>query len=374
MNVLDLLKKNILKEYFFFNDWSGADERERTRKIVAEFLDCEDERHRETLANLITNYTLLPHAKGAEIAPLLDIMNMFELFEQYSYRKNRKHMTHQVYTFLLGLLLYENVAAVREKLDCEIRSTTNLFSSGDEKGEFLFRWRLASLTHDLGNGISLFENDNIKIEKYIFYLQLLSNEQWGGEDEGVEEMLTLVNGKSSLELLDEMAGNDYLVEFYEYLKSHPLKKIYYDHGIMSAVILLKLLDRMYSKYDGRTIEYKGHRVAFNRTFFEKSIVPAAYAMAFHNLDFYPHLISMIWKTTNIYDFNDKPFCWLLKICDILQEWNKPRASDEKGIILPNEIELKLKSSKIIIEKFPRKNELEERFSRFFVAENIVKIK
>ena len=61
-------------------------------RIVTEFLNCNDEHHREALANLIINYSLMPHAKGAEIAPLLGIMNMFELFEQYNYKKNRKHM------------------------------------------------------------------------------------------------------------------------------------------------------------------------------------------------------------------------------------------------------------------------------------------
>ena len=79
MNILELLTENIKKDYFFFNEYSGAIERENIYKVVVEFLNCDDERHREGLASLIINYVLLPHAKGSEIAPLLGIMNMFEL-------------------------------------------------------------------------------------------------------------------------------------------------------------------------------------------------------------------------------------------------------------------------------------------------------
>lgn len=374
MNILELLKENVKKDGFFFNEYSGANERENTERIVSEFLDCDDERHRETLASLIANYTLLPHAKGAEIAPLLDTMNMFELFEQYTYKKNRKHLVHQVYTFLLGLLFYENVVRIREKINSEMRSTTNIFSSGNEKGEFLFRWRLASLTHDLGNGISLFENNDEKINKYIFYLQLLSNEQWGSRYDSIEKLLVLNDGRRSLELLDLIDGTDYLMRFFEHLSSTPFENIYYDHGVMSSIILLKLLDSMYSKYDGQTIEHKGHLASFKRTIFEKSIVQTAYAIAFHNLDFYPDIISTIWGTTKLYDFENNPFCWLLKICDTLQEWNKPRASDETDYIMPSKTELELEPDTILIRKYPKKKELEEKISRFFISNNIIQIK
>ena len=374
MNILELLKQNVKKDWFFFNQSSGVYERENTERIVSEFLDCADERHRETLANLIANYILLPHSKGAEIAPLLDVMNMFELFEPYNYRENRKHMVHQVYTFLLGLLLYENVSKIREKIDREMRSTTEIFSSGDEKGEFLFRWRLGSLTHDLGNGISLFENDQEKINKYIFYLQLLSNEQWGFECDGIEKLLVLDDGRRTLKLLDRIDGTNYITKFFETLRSHPFKNIFYDHGVMSSVILLKLLDRMYSTYDGQTIQYKGHRVSFRRSFFEKSIVQTAYAIAYHNLDFYPDIVFDMWKKTELYDFERRPFCWLLKICDTLQEWNKPRAYDEKGYINPRRIELELEANTILIKKYPQRKELEEKLSRFFKTSDVIQIK
>ena len=223
MNIIDLLKENVKNDEFFFNQYSGANEKENTERIVTEFLNCEDERHRETLSSLIINYSLLPHAKGAEIAPLLGIMNMFELHESYNYKANRKHLIHQVYTFLLGLLIYNNVDKVREQINNEMRDTTSIFSSGNEKGEFLFRWRLASLTHDLGNGISLFENDDEKIGKYVFYLQLLSNENWGYEQDGITKLLVLDNGRKSLDLLDRVDNTNHFNQFFDYLSAILIK-------------------------------------------------------------------------------------------------------------------------------------------------------
>jgi len=297
MNINDIFKDNVKKNGFFFNRYSGANEKENTEKIITEFLNCENERHRETLAYLIINYSLLPHAKGAEIAPLLGIMNMFELHESYNYKANRKHLVHQVYTFLLGLLIYNNMEKVREQINNEMNGTTNNFSSGDEKGEFLFRWKLASLTHNLGNGLSFFGNDKEKIGKYIFYLQLLSNENWGYDQNGITKLLVLDSGKKSLNLLDDVDNANYFDQFFDYLSINPFKSIYYDHGIMTSIILLKILDHMYTKYDGRTIDYKGYSVSFERSFFDKSIVQTAYAIALHNLDFYPKIISNIWGTT-----------------------------------------------------------------------------
>jgi hypothetical protein len=63
----------------------------------------------------------------------------------------------------------------------------------------------------------------------------------------------------------------------------------------------------------------------------------------------------------------------LKICDTLQEWNKPRASDETDIIAPSEIELILGPNTITIKKFSKKKDLEEKFSRFFIGNDIIQI-
>lgn len=374
MNIIELLKVNIEKEWFFYNHNSSQNDRDNMEKVVGDFLNCDKEHHRETLANIITNYALQPHAKGAEIAPLVDVMNMFEIYGIYGFKNNRKHMIHQVYTFLLGLLLYENVTKIKNEIDNEMRSTTRRYSSGDVKGEFLFRWRLASLSHDIGNGVSLFANDNTKIDNYIFYLQLLSNESWGWNYDGINKLLFLDSGNESLELLDRIDRSNHFSTFYYFLKENPLKTIYYDHGIMSAIILLKILDVMYSKYNEQTIQFKGHSVTFKRSFFEKSIAQAAYAVAIHNLDFYPKILIDIWGTKRIYNFSLRPLSWLLKICDTLQEWNKPKAKKETDYITPDEIELELLNDSVIIKKFPEKDKLKKKLDEFYVGTDIINIK
>jgi len=373
MDIVELLKRDIQAEDFFFNSYSGANERENLRKIVNEFLGCKDERHRETLSVIITNYVLLPHAKGAEIAPLMDILNMFELFENYEYDKNRKHMVHQLNTFLVGLLLYKNVGKLRKLIDQEMRNTTDCYSSGDPKGEFLFRWRLCSLCHDLGNGISLFGNDKEKIDKYLFYLRLLTNEEWDSEAEGIEKLLPLDRRLNSLGVLASVGKDPRLTVFFEELKENPYKNIYYDHGIASALILLKVLDQIYEKLDGKTVYYKGHNVSFNRIYFDKSIAGSAYAIAVHNVDFYPELYERIWGKGKIFDVRKHPLVFLLKLSDLLQEWYKPKAADESDSVEPRDIELDFRPGRIRVVRYPKKEELAEKISRFFNHENMIEI-
>ena len=67
------------------------------------------------------------------------------------------------------------------------------------------------------------------------------------------------------------------------------------------------------------------------------------------------IIKKIWGTTKLYDFEKKPFCWLLKICDTLQEWNKSKASDENDYITPDKIIIKFEADKIILKKYPKRH-------------------
>jgi|GEM_PF-6841928 len=373
MDILEYLKQDINDEYFFFNRNSGADARKNLRTIVADFLNCDNERHRGTLAAMIINYVLLPHAKGAEAASLADVLNMFELFGQYDYTENRKHLVHQLNTFLLGLLLYKNVDTLRDHINKEMENTTDFYSSGDKKGEFLFRWRLCALCHDIGNGISLFKDDTDQINKYIFYLQLLTNEKWGEAEEGVHKLLSLDRDKNALSVLDEVGENTNMTDFFRSLKGNPVKDIYYDHGVVSALILLKLLDQMYSKLSEQTIHYKGHNVSFKRKYFDNSIVRSAYAIAVHNIDFYPDIYATIWSSERMYDSEKRPLVFLLKICDSLQEWYKAKALDETDYIEPSQIELQLDRDKIGIKKFPEKRGLVRKLDKYFNHHGLIDI-
>ena len=72
---------------------------------------------------------------------------------------------HQANVFLIGLYLYGNFPKIQTAINAEMRRNSKLvylasgaacrFSGDTESGEFLFRWRMASVVNDLGYIFSL---------------------------------------------------------------------------------------------------------------------------------------------------------------------------------------------------------------------------
>jgi hypothetical protein len=219
---------------------------------------------------------LRPHAKGGEAEAFGDVLNNTELFGVYDYKKNRKHLVHSVNTFLLGLLMYRSVGRLRQVIDRSMVDTTNRLSSGSAEGEFLFRWRLASLMHDIGNAIALFGDDSTKIGEYLFRFQVKLDQIWDPSDQPrINCLLGLSRGKDSLEALDTCGNVFSLKAFFEELRTKPYKGIHYDHGLMSALLMLRALDEVYERRGGVTCNVNGHTVSFDREFFDQSILRAA---------------------------------------------------------------------------------------------------
>jgi hypothetical protein len=124
------------------------------------------------------NYILYQHDKNCVVGPVIEFLNNFELYGEYEYKYQRLHFTHQANVFLLGLYLYHTVPDIKNAIDLEMERTTSdqeitinqlsenwRYSGRTQYGEFLYRWRLASLSHDLGYGISLSGSDETKIKR-----------------------------------------------------------------------------------------------------------------------------------------------------------------------------------------------------------------
>ena len=121
-SIQDLIKDMLEKhEYFFFSGYSGAKHRETLKWLVNEFLNCKNVRERDFIASVIISNALRPHAKGPEVVAAGSVLNAAELFGIHQIESNRKHFVHQVYTFLVGLLLYNHVSTLREKLNKEMQ-------------------------------------------------------------------------------------------------------------------------------------------------------------------------------------------------------------------------------------------------------------
>jgi len=379
VNVVELLQGAVrTNDFFFFNAYTGADTRDNFARVAIEFLDAPSEELRDFLARQVMCCGLAPHAKGTQTASFGDLLNVTEVLCAYAYKKNRKHLCHSVNTFLLGLLIYHNLPLLRGQIDNEIENDASLFSGGDVYGEFLFRWRLASLMHDLGNGVSLFAKDADEIDRYLFHVMMRAEAHWpkDGQDKlTVECLVGLARGKNALTELDKVDGGLRFRKFFDQLKQNPYKSICYDHGLVSALLILKVIDGMYSRYDAaesKRIEVDGHGVSFDRGFFDKSVMHAAHAVAIHNLDFYPAKYRPDWPN-RLYDASGHPFAFLLKLADTLQEWNKLPAKGGTDYIKPEDIVLRFEDNTLVIEKYPKLDELRQRIDEFFAMENVLTV-
>ena len=97
-----------------------------------------------------------------------------------------------------------------------------------------------------------------------------------------------------------------------------------DHGIASAILTMKALSE----------KYRIHQ--WNEEDFNKYIINACSAIFIHNL----RINKFIWN------FNDFPLASLLKICDELQDWDRPTEENIKGNS-PKDYDLKFKKDGII---------------------------
>ena len=385
MNIKQQIKSVVNRDNSFGNDFSWNTNNE-FKQLIFEFLENSIFDDAVESAKKLTKFILNQHEKNRYVEPILDLLKCFELGGHYSYEQQRVHYIHQLNVFLLGLYLYQIVPDIKNSIAKEMESTTtdlNLYINGIDQnwrysgetqyGEFLYRWRLSSLSHDLGYLISL----NKKGTKEIIDM--------------VNEVLSLYETKISkiediwifegINLLDQLNGaipEVSIKEYMNYQSKNPFKgDVYYDHGIISALILLRLMNEAYAKHNqsGCLISTK---VVWHSSFLTSSVLQAAVAVSLHNLNQDEEALKACTKDLKIFDVNKRPLSWLLKIADTLQEWDKPRAMQENlsstlldcgnyGILYHNK--------KIITKYFPndKKAEVNNFLQQYTYPSNIVYI-
>ena len=83
-----------------------------------------------------------------------------------------------------------------------------------------------------------------------------------------------------------------------------------------------------------------------------SILQISTVMAMHNLEKHPEALEKCAKNVRIFDMQQRPLSWLLKITDLLQEWDKPPAKKEMNVLPVTNMKLRISGSKISVENFP----------------------
>ena len=253
------IKNQIQKAIYIDFDFAGI-HGEKFGYFANKFINATTYGESERFARQFINFILRQHGKGF-VGPALESLNNYELYGEYEYGKQRLHFTHQVNVFLLGLFLYHKVPIIREKMDEEIDLTTSeieidinhhseqyRYSSNSKLDEFFYRWKLASLSHDIGYGISLSGNNNDKIKDNLedFFFTNISN----------LNNLWLFEGKNLLSQLDSSISEISIKKYMLNQHNNPFKgSVYYDHGLISSLIFLRLMNQEYASHRNNKSNY-----------------------------------------------------------------------------------------------------------------------
>lgn len=311
--------------------------------------------------------------------PFLDTLALSH-FDDTFHKSYREHIVHQIQVYLLGLYLYDQLDVVK-----------NWFKSdGKTEEEFLIRWKIASLFHDIGY---VFEND--KIIKQDPVLNSLLEEISNLSKHPLTHFLNTISHKPTLlesqetevqniikyrtrifqhikdietfdqvnlpEFLDQFGrdvrlGESGISAYYYYAsKTIPIKQPsrfpFLDHGILSSLILLTI-NWTFFEYTKAIVTADSEKIDQIKRIIEPShfdilsknfdkadkvrlaVEDAAGAIALHNIDkdLWDH--NDAWKDTNhkltLNSFSvtpqKSPLAFLLILADGLQEWGRPLIS------------------------------------------------
>ncbi|HJH29850.1 MAG TPA: hypothetical protein C5S51_09205 [Methanosarcinaceae archaeon] len=217
---------------------------------------------------------------------------------------HRDHVVHAMFSFILGIAINENY----------LKSSDNCVDP--------FQWKLASLFHDIGYPIQVasrllkpFTGETNEIGKT--FKSHNKNVNFKIIPEGFEN---LTNSKNSFDLIQKRLDEwgiqiDAKKEYNRMIDSGDI-----DHGIISSLAVLNVIDLMYQEYNPERIygDVRENGFNFNQENFDNDIISSCSAIYIHNL-------SAECFKNRIYR-SKAPLAFLLRLSDCLQEWDRP--SDE----------------------------------------------
>ena len=385
MDVKEQIWENIQNTENFAFYSSAAIQREKFKRFAEKFLNARSYGESERFARQLMNFVLYQHEKNVVVGPVLESLNNFELYGEYEYRRQRLHFTHLANVFLLGLYLYHNSSIIKRAVDREMKSTTSendleiggeiyrwRYSSQSIYGEFLYRWRLTSLSHDLGYGISLSQNDVTRIREYLDEISTFL----------VPEIKTLEDlwyfkYRDLRDKLDSSIPEISLTDYMMHQSSNPRHSVYYDHGIISSLIFLRLMYEEYARHRRCPISYVGStKVIWHESFLDTSILQSAIATALHNIEQHEEALREAATDIGIFNLERRSLSYLLKAADALQEWDKPPAREEilTEDLEPTRMQISFIHDKIVIQNFPREkvDGARRMFERFALPHDLIR--
>lgn len=297
--------------------------------------------------------------------PIVEVLAEFE-HERVFYKNYRDHTTHIIKTFILGLYFYDQVDFVRNAVN------NILPTNADKETDFVKLWTITALYHDIGY---IFENVEIEKneEEWILFRNeinkrlntplsytintpaakersfIKTNRIYIDSIESISEIemknertwsILLLGGKESSLSNDELVNG--IQKYYEFAakkKTLNERQGFMDHGICSALLFGKVWYEYFnyikiladSECDTKSLIEDKNIISLNKKMekMEELIGIAINAIALHNID------KEIWNNKDAISyqiclndfhlsFTTLPIACLLKLCDEIQSWDRPR--------------------------------------------------
>jgi len=238
-----------------------------------------------------------------------EILKKFDPSLQNIFYGYRDHYLHQLQVFLVGLPIVDRFYTDIEKT----------YSNPD------LCWLIASSFHDIAYPVQLYDQLGEQFFKSVFSIKknpALCEFRSNFVDEGFLVCIGhIINGLCEKLLDRPLKANwletekDLIKLFYELITKDK------NHGVMSSISLLKLLE-------------KESKNAKQKARFKKIVIPASLSIALHDYYVWSEIFSTkankksdVIIHTSI-SFENDPITFLLIYCDNIQEWARPSKSKE----------------------------------------------
>jgi len=300
------------------------------------------------------------------ILAMVKEMKFFEERAGVLTEKQRDHFVHSVNVFLLGLAIYIRMPNYRKSFEKYItfgNEYNDYYKTKHE--EFLYRWGIASLFHDIAYPIE------ISLKQLTSYLTFVS-EKCGLDNNILKASVTIKNSEAfnllpkmnpkkefdnefflkypkfkenatnSLSLMALELSQSFGIDFSEIEKAMYgyIEKMssnnHIDHGYYSALIVLRWFYKLVDKHE------------WNPSYFYYPILSSVTSIILHN--YYKFGLMNLPFNMQRFDMKNHPLGFLLILCDELQDWGRtPYGVKDLKKVFPNKKNIEIYNNELTFE-------------------------
>ncbi len=296
-------------------------------ELIEHFLSEEEYTKRVRLAKEIAKRALTRHGKES-LHPFVSSMVDIERGVQQFNRRLRDHINHSVYVYLLGLVFMEKYHQCFGNIDP-------------------LSWKIAALLHDIGYPLEWFSKSIGEYLKAVSEAsEVLPNYYYGIRHEvriSQIQLLKFCENHNAFQTIDNKLSNwNILINHHHFdmqqVFTEGLAQGKINHGMLSSLTVLKIIDSLYFRNNRLREEYKSDQsgLDWGEYCFSRQIIPAVAAISVH----------AVADQIDGVQLEVAPIAYLLILCDTLQLWS--RYSPGRKMYGSSDISISFQSNTIFV--------------------------